>query len=220
MNIKLILIIAGGAVAYFGYQEFSLARNAKPDAAEVALVEIENGSADLSNAHVVIGPHMADYYSSIFEYEAKDRSAEEPADADKVNYTYYPILSEDHAFIKALDELFAKYPDGIPEGVEEPKMENLAVLVKTKEFATVGDIPEELVAEASVQGLFVNKIAKLDDEEVDLLRQAYPGLQTDEILLLEKGRAPAGPVKSFGMMGGGAALAIVGLGLMVVGRRD
>ena len=77
-----------------------------------------------------------------------------------------------------IDRLFAhKKMLTIPQTV--PEMEN------------IGSIPDEWSAEGSLQGLVVNQITSLDNKEAELLRQGFPGLNTEKLLLLEADRHPA-----------------------------
>ncbi len=208
MRLKLIVIAVGVGLGYAGFQEFQVGSSAKVEPAQLELGDIESGSADLSNAHVVVGPHQADYYGLIYM----------PSGSDGVKYSFYPILSNNHSFVEGLRELFAKYPDGLPEDVQEPKMENLKVMVKTERFKSQDDFPNsDLTAEDQIQGLFINKISTLKEDEITLLRESYPGVNTDEILILEEDRKPMGPALYFGMLGGGGLIALVGVAWMVMG---
>lgn len=91
--------------------------------------------------------------------------------------------------------------------------------MKSKRYSNTSELPEGFDEAESVQGLVINKISNLKDEELDLLRQSFPSLNPEKILVLEEGRKPAGAAKKFGMIGGGGLLSLVGLGWLVVGFR-
>ncbi|MEM1296404.1 MAG: hypothetical protein AAGH89_13635 [Verrucomicrobiota bacterium] len=215
--LKIGMFIVGIAVIFYGFSEFKLSKAASDEPTALELADIEAGEADLSNAHVLIGSHVADYYECIFEYEGGN----EMKDTDKVTYAYYPILSNQHSYVVGMNQLFAQYPDGIPEEIALPDMGVISVLVKTEEFPTIGDIPEEMASEDQVQGLFVNKVEKLDQEEIDLLKESYPAIDPENILLLDKARTPTPTGVTFGIMGGGALVSVLAVLWMVLpGRRQ
>jgi len=209
-RIKLILIIAGGALAYFGFQEFQVSSGTTPEPVNVELAEIEAGSADTSNAHMVIGRHYPAFFELIYWGEEG---------TDKVDYVYYPILSETHPFVVKINALFEKYPEEIPEE-EVPEVGSFSVLVKSKRYKTVDEIPGGFEPVQLIQGLAINKISSLNDDEAQLMRESFPNYNPDDVLVLEEGRAPAGAGKKYGMMGGGVLIALVGLMLFFVGRKN
>jgi hypothetical protein len=69
----------------------------------------------------------------------------------------------------------------------------------------------------SVKGLVINRIDSLDSEEEKLIKENFPSLDIDKVLILEQDRTPASLFKSMGMMAGGMLLALVGVGLFFVG---
>jgi len=82
----------------------------------------------------------------------------------------------------------------------------------------LGDIPNDWDVVPTTQGLVINRIASLDKKEADLLKNGFPGLNTDKLLLLEFDRRPASIVKIGGMMVGGAMLALGGVAAMFAKR--
>jgi len=104
------------------------------------------------------------------------------------------------------------------EDIKIPQLGDFRVIVKTKRFDTIGAIPDSYVAEDSVQGLFINKIDSLDDEESSLIQQSFPGVDISNVLILEADRRPAAMWKLFGMIGGGVALCLLGTFLMLPKR--
>ncbi len=96
--------------------------------------------------------------------------------------------------------------------------DNFAVLVKTKRFNTVGDIPREMDFAQEVRGMVVNEVDPLSADEKHLLSQGFPGTDFSKVLILEENREPASPGKYLGFFGGGIALLLLGVGLLV-GRK-
>ena len=209
-RIKLLLIIGGGALAFFGFQEYKVSKGTKAEPVNLELAAIEDGSADASNAHIIIGEHYPAYFELIYWGEEN---------SDKIDYVYYPILSSEHPFVVKVNELFEKHADGIPEG-EIPDVGSFSVLVKSDRFKTIDDVPDGFDPAQLVQGLVINKIASLKSEEVSLMKQSFPTFDENTVLVLEEGRTPAGAGKKYGMMGGGALAVILGILWMVVGKKD
>lgn len=218
MGLKLIFIIAGFGLSIYGYQEHTLTQIADTEPARLDIANLEQGRADLSNAHVVIGTHIAAYPDCIFEFQQS--GSKEPAPTDKLNYVYYPILSEGSPYIQQLRPLLVRYPNGIPESVAYPELRDVAVMVKTRQFETVADIPERYVRQDSVTGMFINEVSRLDQEEVGLLQGAFPYLDTDRILLLELDRKPVSQIKAMALLGGGGVLMMLGIGMLFVRPRE
>jgi hypothetical protein len=65
----------------------------------------------------------------------------------------------------------------------------------------------------SVEGLVINKIEKLSDKERELLQNAYPLMDVDNVYIVEDGRQPAGGTGTLGLAGG-AVLILSGLFLI------
>src|SRR5262249_48703233 len=70
-----------------------------------------------------------------------------------------------------------------------------------------------------LQGLVTNEIESLGSEEQKLLNSSYPGTDFTKCVLFQEGREPAGSGKVFGMVGGGAALMLLGIVFGLVGIR-
>ena len=214
IRLKLVLIGVGIALGFIGYQEYTVSQKASFPAAKVELQSIED-SAELSNNFIRIGSHWAVYPGSIYEYEMDKYETGEPDDKTKVNFTYYPIVSESHPYVIQLSELFDRYGDeaSIPEN-EWPEFEQFSVLVKSKRFKTIGSIPLEWMDESSLEGLVINKIKTLTTEEASLLRESFPQIDLNKVLIVEDGRKPSSQAKSIGMLGGGSFLCLLGLFLL------
>jgi hypothetical protein len=218
-RLKLALIVIGGVLVFIGGREWFVSRGATAEPAAVDLAALERGETP-GNNHMRIGRHVALYPEAIFKSEVPESQVGPPGPGAKVNYCYYPIISHEHPFIQAVAKLVAN--EGGPENVADrpalPGINNFAVLVKTKRFKTVGAIPDDPGNETAVQGLAINRIESLEDEAEKLIKQSFPTVDLEKVIILEDGRKPASFAGSWGMMLGGLALAALGVGLFFAGR--
>ena len=207
-RIKIAAIVLGGMLAYFGIQEYRVSVGTSAEPASVNLSSLEAGET-LTNNHVLIGEHVADYAGCVYEYDQ---------DSGRVTHMYYPIIAQDHPFFDKLAALYDKYgnPNDIPEA-EFPAIDDFRVLIKTKRYTNQNSIPEGLGAEEKIQGLVVNLIDGMDKEEERLIKQSFPKINMDEILIVEDGRSPTSMLKTLGMIGGGGFVSLLGLVWMFLG---
>ncbi|MBN2534860.1 MAG: hypothetical protein JXB88_18410 [Spirochaetales bacterium] len=215
LRVIIILIIGGGALIFFGVRDFILLSDSTPEPQEIDLTVLENDRS-LQTNHVRIGPHYALYPACIFEYETEESYSKDYTDSTSVNYVYYPIISQTHPFFIQLAALEAEYGDvdAIPDSLW-PEIEDFSVLVKTTDFITVGSIPETWTYEEGVQGIVINKIKSLDHEEEELLKESFPAADLDNVLILDKGRKPGSLLSPLLMTGGGTALILFGLSIII-----
>jgi len=219
-RLKILAVVGGAMLAFFGIQEFRVSQGTSVEPIEVELVDIETGKASENN-HVRLGEHFAIYPGSVYQYRQGKYETGEPKPSASVDYTYYPVISADHRFFEELGQLAEKYGtlDAVPDA-EWPEIGSFSVLVKTKRFKTIRSIPESMNSEESVQGLVVNLIGGLDSKEESLLRESFPTIDVNEILIIEDGRKPASLAKSLGMAGGGIAITLLGVGGFLFGRSE
>jgi hypothetical protein len=211
-RLAVLLIVGGGFLSFMGGQEFLVSRGASSEPAAVELASLEAGEAAPNN-HLRVGEHIALYPACVYSYQTKKHVAGDPEMSAKVNYCFYPIISREHEFIRGLIDQKEK-PEG-PGAVAVPTIRQFAVLVKTRQFKTIGAIPSDIGTVPSVQGLVINQIDSLDGEEEKLIKENFPQLNVDKVLILEEGRRPASLAKSLGMVAGGVVLVIGGLALLV-----
>ncbi len=218
-RLKIAVIVVGVIFAYDGFKEWNVSRGTSTTPDVVELSELEK-NPEVSNNHLNIGSHLAVYTDCVYEYILEDGEEGEPSADTKVTHTYYPIISYDHPHMRAINDLIGKYGDvdKIPDA-EWPMLEQFTVLVKTGGFDTLGSIPDEWENCDTLQGLVINRIYSLDEEEKELLQGSFPSMDLDSVLLLEAGRAPTSTTQSGVMMGGGAVLALIGLGLFFVPKK-
>ena len=59
-----------------------------------------------------------------------------------------------------------------------------------------------------IQGMIVNSVSTLSTETENMLRQAYPGIDLNQVLLLEQGRKPTSQGFTTGLLIGGVGLIV------------
>jgi hypothetical protein len=219
-RVKLVVAVLGGVLAFIGGREWLVSRGTTAEPITVDLAAVEAGEVP-ENSHWQLGEHVAIYNGGIYQYSKSKYDTGEPGVDTKMDYYYYPVLSAGHPFIVRLGELTNTYGsvEAIP-ATEIPALTDFAVLIKTKQFATIGAIPSEWEIVDGVQGLVMNQVSSLSSDEEKLLREGFPGLSTDKLLLLEADRRPASALKSGGMVFGGVAVALAGVGWIIAGRRQ
>ena len=183
----LVLMGIGGSLVYYGVLEHRLSGDASAEPVEVSLADLEAGKP-LPDAHIRIGLHHRMYAISVYEYrqDADGISSDTP-----VYWTYYPIISDEHPYMEGIAKLRAKYGslDKVPNGAG-PVLGEVAVVVKSELFSTYGEIPRKRIYTEAIEGMVINEIESLGDEEQELLSEGFPKMDFDKILILEEFRHP------------------------------
>ncbi len=104
---------------------------------------------------------------------------------------------------------------GVP-GQNAEKTTNASALVFTLNARDEGSL-YGLVGVPKLKALVTNNLMSIGSEEKKLLQQSYPGTDFAKCLIIQQGREPAGALQVWGMIGGGAVLAVIGLGCLVGG---
>jgi hypothetical protein len=188
----------------------------------VALADLEKDKP-VSSYHVQLDPHTACYYVIVYSYLRDKRDRSEPGPMTQISYCFYPIISSSHPFSLKLKELETRYGslDKVPANAQLPRIEKFAVLIKTRRFVTVGDLPSvPIQAEGSIPGLVLNELAPLNSEEEALIRKRFPNIDFNNVLIVEEGREPASPGRYFGLMGGGIVVFLLSIVVASVTRRQ
>lgn len=214
VRIAIVMLIGGGAIIYYGYQEHAVSKDASPEAVVVELADLEK-KGEAPNNHLKIGKHVALWPLYVCRVEvATGQDPQNAPPSAKVDYAYCAIISKDHPWWQAYQST-----SETGEDVQLPAIDPLLVLVKTKKYKTVGAIPGEIQEPDSVQGLVVNRIESLKDDEKKFIRESFPSVNFDKLLLLEEGRTPSSTGTPFAIMGGGVLLMLVAGGLLVARRK-
>lgn len=219
VRIKILVVVGGLALAYHGYEEYTLAKVATPDPVKVDVAAIERGDKQ-TNAHVRLGDHLRLYGDAIYSYSRKKHETGPPTNATRVSTVYYPVISHQHPFLKRIEELREQSPDlkKLPPGVQKPVLDTVAVIVKTKRFDTVGSIPDKFEASKDLTGLAVNLIESLKEKEKALIRSTFPKVNFDTLMIIEEGRKPSSQSYGLTVMPAGIFIALLGVAWMIKGR--
>jgi hypothetical protein len=203
---------AGCGLTAWGWaqQRVSGKASTQPVVVDLAKLEARDKKGDLDN-HLQIGPHYAFYYSCVFATKQKKQGRGRWVDTDKVDFLFYPIVSLDNPEVRELERLEKEFGglDKVPDVVDLPQPKNFAVLVKTRRFKKVDDIPrEDFRKEELIRGLVVNEITSLTREEKALLKEDFPDIDFKNVIILEDGRSPVSSgVSVSAMVGGGCCFA-------------
>ena len=217
IRLKLAVIVIGGVMAFFGFQEYRVSSGAGDRPLDVELEEISAGS-DMDNPYIKIGKHVCVNEEAVSQYE-QDASGNSNA-SSKVDFTYIPLIPVDHPLYVAVKK-FESGPPGITEK-DIPALDSYSVLLHTTRYKTLGDldnVTDSLSEHASVEGMVTNKIKSLTSEEKKYLGESFPGLDLDKLIILEEGRTPTSAGGSLGLMAGGALLIVGGLFSMVASSK-
>jgi hypothetical protein len=188
-RLKLALIIIGGVLLYFGYQEKRLAQVAKKAPQTIACADLAaNGPGD--NAHIVLTNYEL---APNFVYEAEGKGN-----------------SWKRVFIPAVPKR------GLLAVLRDEKIANPKVIIESRKVRNEAELPN-LAKE--LQGMVINEIESLSGEQKKLLAESYPGADLNHCWIIEHGRKPAGGGFITGLLGGGIALVVAGIGLLLAGRR-
>ncbi len=213
LGVSLLLAFAGCGLSVWGWMENKVSTNATAEPVVMDLAKLEAGEKVVNN-HIKLGEHHALYDSSIYSFKTKKKGKVEPGGNVKVDYTFYPIVSSTNPDMKELDKLKAKFGslDKVPIEIDFPVPAHFVVLVKTKRFKKIDDIPLDFVrAENSIRGLVINEISSLTREEKQLIKDDFPKIDFNKIVILEDGRSPSSSETSIGAMVAGGCCCFAGL---------
>jgi hypothetical protein len=175
-----VAVLLGAVLCGVGYEEYRIGAGSADGAEDVELARLESGYVP-QNQHLHIGRHLRDYKT--IEYAARGQNARVDRD---VEYAFYPLLPADSP----------------GSNVEEFK-----VLVKTSQFRRVSQLPKENEISPSIDGLLINRVSSLSAREAQLIRESYPQIEPDKLLILQEGREPWRP---------GSALTLCGAGILLI----
>jgi hypothetical protein len=197
-RILLAMIVLGGAMAFAGVQQMRLAGAAKPQAQAMSCAKlIRDGVGD--NAHVL----LTDFIwvdSGIVTETGKRGTAWK-----NVWVPVVPFGGEYHKQVLAtLDTATGALP------ANQPKPTDIRVIVQSSRVADEAAL-EALAKQDTLDGVVVNKISSLGSKQKQILAESYPGVNFDNVLVLEHGRVPWSSGKSVGTIAGGAVLSLLGV---------
>jgi hypothetical protein len=212
-QLKLAIIFLGAVFVWMGYKELLLAQDAAEVAQPIELAQIEAGDAPPDNPHLEIGSHWSMYQELVYSYNEKT-NPDGPDEDTKVQYAYYPILSDGHPVIWER-EIQRKLGD--LDDAQLPAVEGFSVLVKSTRFDRVSNLPQGWVRGEPIRGMVVNRINEFKRGEVALLTESFPNLDLSQVVVFTEGREPTSQKKLLAMFGGGSVACIFGFGWLLIG---
>jgi hypothetical protein len=196
-RIIIALLVGGGLLVFKGAQELMLASSASDAAQDITCADL-GASGPGDNAHVRVTNFVS---LSNYVY----RKSESGGDWQTV---WLPIAPPNLVKVPMFKK--AKNPHLIPKDWVDSSQ--VHVLIKTHKVRGEGDVQDAMMRE-TVDGLVINKIEKLTDKERDLLREAYPLMDVDNVQIVEEDRKPQGGMGMM-MLAGGIVLVLLGLAMM------
>jgi hypothetical protein len=206
-RILLVIIVLGGAMVFAGIQQMRLASVAKAEPQKISCAKLmASGPGD--NAHVVLTDFIM--VNSAFVTETGKSGG-------RWKNVWVPVMPVDGEYRDQIASLIKSSGSLPPNGVM-PTPRDIRVIVNSSKVASESELGA-LADQDTIQGMVVNTVSSLGSKQKRILADSYPGVNFDNVLILEHGRTPWGAGKSLGCIAGGIALAGAGVGAMVVKRR-
>jgi hypothetical protein len=206
-RIKLVMIIGGGMLVWFGVQEWRLAQAAKETPQTISCADLSaNGPGD--NANIVLTDSLICVDS--FVYEGKKNST-------TWSKVWVPVVPSNGEYVQQIKELIEK--NGGNLNITPPPPQNIKVILTSNKIPSQAEIGA-LTQQSSITGLVTNKIESLGNKQRKILEESYPGTDFTKCWIVDHDRQPSGMGKVAGMAGGGLVLSLVGVGMLVAGRSN
>jgi hypothetical protein len=208
-----IWLLASFGMLVSGCNETRLAWHCTETPEAVQVKTLEDGYRPGTD-YLTLGRHLALVQAGVFAY---NRGKHDPpiTDAEKASPTtpitafYYPVFSFQHPLAQGQDEKTAAW---------------YKVLIKTHRYKTLGEVFADFGAHknaidvASLTGVVINYIDPLTTDEVKLLRDGFPMLSPEAVLVVEEGREPMSRGLALLQLVGGMFMLGTPLGLFVAKR--
>ena len=192
-RVILAALIGGGVLAYMGFNQFRLANKVGSEPADVTLDELAAGEAD--NAHVT----LTDFFAPGDYISLDDKSGLHET-------VWLPVVGFDSNYMRSIHaQLDANGGDF--GTVMQPAVagSEVRVVIKSTDCRGATDVGR-LAEREFLTGVVVNDIEGLDGETKKLLREAYPGMDVDDVLIVHADRGLPSAGGALGMMAGGVGL--------------
>lgn len=204
-----IMLGAGAALIHSGWNELVLREGTSSVPVEVSMEQLEAGELP-SGSYWRIGHHVAMANVGVYKYSRPKSEKGDPTAKTTVDVYYYPIISTRHPFLAPVAEVRnVSVPADRTSTTTVPPFEDFAVLVKTRRFATFGALPTRATEEAQIQGMAINRVAKLDERERKELATLFPRIDPNKLVIFEEGRSPSTAVGPYLSIVLGSAVCLV-----------
>lgn len=201
IRIAIALLIGGGLLTFFGYNEHKLASSADSEPQSITAADlIANGYGD--NAHVNIKD---------FEMITWETIVLTPEDnPNKFEKLWAPVIAFDDPYIQELQAL--------PEDAQTapPYKGQVALILYSTDIPSNGQL-ESVAMGDTVQGLVINEIDKLGGDELKELKKSL-SIDPDKVIIVEHNRKPKSTGITMLMMVGGVLLILAGPAMFFIGR--
>jgi hypothetical protein len=189
---SILLLIAGVIVGYVGFREFRYARLAQGEARAMTCAELAARTPGSESGRV----RLDDFWlGRAYVYRTRPGST---------------------TWTEAYVPAFPGKPETAILGTAQFNGD-VRVIIKTTQARS----RQQLYALEGrpVTGVIVNDIDSLSEDEKTALRGTYPKADFDRCWIVEVNRQPATGGRIFSMVGGGGALAVLGLAMFFMGNR-
>ena len=200
-RIYLAMIIGGGFLVFYGFQEYRLA-SAMQNTPQKITCEQLGASGPGKNAYVDLEEFLLCNFSYIYEVDEDNRWR-------TVYIPAVPLGGEFHQKILEFNERIEAEPEIELSEDDLPMPTNIQVIIKSKKVNSDAQV-EALANQDSIRGVVINKIEKLGEQERNLLASSYPGINFKNVWIIEERREPSNRSR-------GAGISLAGLVLLFFG---
>lgn len=221
-GIRLLAITLGGGIAliHSGWNDLVLRQGTSESPVEVSIEQLEAGELP-DSPFWRIGEHVAMTNVGVYQYSRHRGEKAEPTAKTAVQFYYYPVISKQHSLLAGAPSM--GNPSVAFDRVSmpaSPAFEDFTVLVKTRRYATVGALPTRATEGAQIQGMAINRVARLSDKERKEFATLFPHLDLDKLVIFEEGRSPAAGSRPYAAIVAGCAVCLVWpVGIYISSRR-
>lgn len=189
---SIVLLIAGVILGYVGFKEYRYAQLAKGEARVMTCAELAGKTPGSESGSV----RLNDFWlGRAYVYRTRPGSTTWTA-----------------AYVPA----FPGKPETAALGTAQFNGD-VRVIIKTTQARSKQQLYS--LEGRAVSGVIVNDIDSLSEDEKAALRGTYPKANFDRCWIVEVNRQPATGGRIFSMVGGGGALAVVGVAMLFMGNR-
>jgi hypothetical protein len=185
---RFIGICIGVGCFSYAWQDWRVSQGTADNPTAVEVKALEAGERPPQN-YVLLGKHVRLYPLSVYVSPKREERDKNPS----VRKCFFPIVSVGRLVedIPPVDRREGPPADRPPARAFQPP--RFSVLAMTEEYKRLADIPTRIAAEGGLEGMVVNSIYSLDPKVVALLREEYPSMDPEKIVIVEVGRKPGSP---------------------------
>ncbi len=202
-RLKVAMIVGGGLLVFMGVQELRLLAKSSGTPQEIRLADLAaRGCGD--NANIVLTDFIA--CPTCFVYESEQGREQGP-----YKVVYVPALELGGEWHREAMAVAEQQGDNAPL----PSPRSFQVILKLR------DVPSQkrlwsLLDKDTVRGMVINSIESIGSEERRLLSEGYRGVDVSNCYIIEIDRQRKSIALAGGMLAGGGALVLLGVGWLVV----